>query len=233
MSSSIYQKSTMVALLEGVYDGTITKEELSQKGDFGLGTFQALDGEMLAVDGDFYHLREGEAIKVHSKDILPFAVMTYFKGRTEINLDKVLTQKELEQQLEANMNSKNVFYAIKVEGAFQQVKTRTVAKQNKPYPPMTEVAESQPVFELENVKGTMVGFFTPAYVAGIGVPGYHFHFIDEYKTAGGHVLDVTVKHVKISLEEKTSLELDLDNTQRFRKVDLDKEDIQKEIEEVE
>ncbi|AQX56337.1 acetolactate decarboxylase [Priestia flexa] len=233
MSSIIYQKSTMVALLEGVYDGIMTKEELSQKGDFGLGTFQALDGEMLAVDGGFYHLREGKAVEVEAKDVLPFAVMTYFKGQTEMILDDVLTQKELEQQLEAQMSSENVFYAIKIEGVFKQVKTRTVAKQRKPYPPMTEVAESQPVFELEDVKGTMVGFFTPNYVAGVGIPGYHFHFIDEHKTAGGHVLDVTVQDVKVILEEKTFLELDLDDTQRFRNANLDKENIREEIEEVE
>jgi acetolactate decarboxylase len=41
----------MGALLAGVYDGNVTIRELLRHGDFGLGTFNALDGEMLVLDG--------------------------------------------------------------------------------------------------------------------------------------------------------------------------------------
>jgi len=48
------QVSTIDAILNGLYDGVITYGDLKQYGDFGIGTFNALDGEMVAVDGNFY-----------------------------------------------------------------------------------------------------------------------------------------------------------------------------------
>ena len=54
---AVYQTSTMGALLDGVYDGDVTIAELLRHGDFGLGTFNHLDGEMLVLDGVCYQLR--------------------------------------------------------------------------------------------------------------------------------------------------------------------------------
>ena len=42
--------------MAGVYDGDLTYQELARHGDFGLGTFDALDGEMIALDGAFYQI---------------------------------------------------------------------------------------------------------------------------------------------------------------------------------
>src|SRR5262245_17235824 len=53
----IFQNSTINALLEGVYDGSMTYGELRRHGDFGLGTFNSLDGEMIAVDGEFFQIK--------------------------------------------------------------------------------------------------------------------------------------------------------------------------------
>jgi len=69
------------------------------------------------------------------------------------------------------------------------MKTRSVPAQAKPYPPLTEVTKNQPIFDLENVTGTLVGFRAHEYVKGIGVPGYHWHFISDDLTSGGHVLE--------------------------------------------
>ena len=55
--SEVYQTSTMGALLDGVYDGDVTIAELLTHGDFGLGTFNHLDGEMVVLDGVCHHLR--------------------------------------------------------------------------------------------------------------------------------------------------------------------------------
>jgi acetolactate decarboxylase len=51
---TLFQVSTIDALLAGAYDGDITFKELGKHGDFGLGTFQSLDGEMVELDGSFY-----------------------------------------------------------------------------------------------------------------------------------------------------------------------------------
>jgi hypothetical protein len=53
----VFQNSTINALLEGVYNGSMTDYgELRRHGDFRLGTFNALDGEMIAFDEGFYQV---------------------------------------------------------------------------------------------------------------------------------------------------------------------------------
>src|SRR4029453_14474392 len=52
--ATLFQVSTSTALAKGVYQGAVTSGDLKQHGDFGLGTFDGLDGEMIALDGRFY-----------------------------------------------------------------------------------------------------------------------------------------------------------------------------------
>ena len=47
----IFQTSTIDALLDGAYDGEISFSQLRDHGDFGLGTFEACDGEMIGSGG--------------------------------------------------------------------------------------------------------------------------------------------------------------------------------------
>jgi len=56
-SNTLFQTSTISALLEGVYDGETTYKALKQYGDFGLGTFDGLDGEMIGLEGKFYQVK--------------------------------------------------------------------------------------------------------------------------------------------------------------------------------
>ena len=59
---------------------------------------------------------------------------------------------------------------------------RTVVKQSKPYRPLMEATDEEEIVELRNVTGTVVGFRTPLYETGIGVPGCHAHFVTEDRT---------------------------------------------------
>lgn len=54
----------MSALLSGVYEGETTMADLLKHGDFGLGTFNHLDGEMIAFNRNIFQLRgDGSARK--------------------------------------------------------------------------------------------------------------------------------------------------------------------------
>ena len=46
---TLTQVSTIDAILNGLYDDIITYGELKEWGDFGIGTFEGLDGEMVAL----------------------------------------------------------------------------------------------------------------------------------------------------------------------------------------
>lgn len=197
----LFQTSTMNAIFKGVYDGEITYKELRQHGDFGIGTFNGLDGELFALEGKFYRIKaDGMAYPVDDSMKTPFAVVTFFEPDKSVLLDETFDYKQLQQYLDNLLPTKDIFYAIKIEGTFKYIKARNIPKQNKPYPQFSEVVKSQLIFEFHNVEGTMVGFWCPAYLEEINVPGYHLHFITKDKKTGGHLLECQVQNVKIEID---------------------------------
>jgi len=198
---TLYQVSTIEALLEGEYDGEMSFKQLGMHGDFGIGTFNALDGEMIGFDGDFYQIKaDGKAYLVKSAAITPFSSVTFFETDKAVTLNDVDSFKQLKQYLDDLLPEKDIFYAIKIEGTFGYVKTRSVPEQDKPYPPLLEVLKNQPIFKFNNIKGTMVGFYCPDYVGSMNAPGYHFHFITEDRRGGGHLLECRLQDAKVEID---------------------------------
>ena len=229
----VYQTSTINALIEGIYDGDITFEELYKHGNFGLGTFNQLDGEMIALDGNFYQIKaNGIAYLVDESMQTPFSVVTFFESDDKILLRESKNYSELEHYLDDLLPTENIFYAIKIEGTFEYIKARSVPKQNKPYSNLTIVVQNQSVFEFNDVRGTIVGFRTPEYVNGINVPGYHFHFITEDRQAGGHMLECKLDKVIINIDYTSDFYLVLPENEEFYELESAKE-IQKDIETIE
>ncbi len=232
-SDAVTQFSTIDALLNGLYDGQFSFGEVSRSGDFGIGTFNALDGEMVLLDGQIFQITaEGGVNLIDSSATTPFSISTFFDNDKRFKIDSCQSLEELTQILDAKIVSGNIFYAVKISGNFLYVKTRSVPKQNKPYLPLAEAAKHQIVFEKENLKGDLIGFYAPIYVKGINVPGYHLHFLSEDKTFGGHVLDVKIGKVECFLDEIKSFKLILPDDAEFLKTDLsqDKENELKSVE---
>lgn len=229
----LFQVSAINALLEGVYDGDISYGQLRRYGNFGIGTFNSLDGEMIGLDGKFYQITaQGLANVVDDEMKTPFAVVTFFEPDRTVLLPETLDYGKLEEYLDRLLPTKNIFYAIKIEGVFEYVKTRSVPRQNKPYLPLVEVLKNQPTFEFRKVKGTVVGFRCPLYVTGINVPGYHLHFIREDRKAGGHLLECRLENVRVEIDHTLQFYMVLPEDVEFYKADLGKEKHQ-ELEKVE
>jgi len=221
----LFQSSVITALMQGVFDGSMTYEELSSHGDFGLGTFNRLDGEMVELDGQFYQVKaDGAVYPVNSSMKTPFAIVTYFTPDKEMNfhasgnLPANLTL--LQRYLENQMPSKNIFYAIRIDGVFDYIKTRSVPAQVKPYPTLTEAIKNQSIFEMFNQSGTVIGFWSPAFASGINLAGYHFHFLNDKRTAGGHVLDLRLKNASIAFDRTPEFFVNLPNETEFLQADL-------------
>lgn len=220
----LVQSSTIDALLDGVYDGYTTFSDLKKYGDFGIGTFNGLDGEMIALDGKFYQIKSnGAANQVSNSQETPFAVVTFFDFDSKQALKKGLTYDSFKRMQNKYFDSPNIFYAIKIEGKFSFVRARSVPKQVQPYKQLKEVIKHQKVYDLKNVDGTIVGFFCPYYVNGINVPGFHFHFINDARTAGGHVLDFTIENAIMEIDEKNDFFLSLPKSNAFRNSNLQKD----------
>ena len=229
----LFQISTIGALLEGVYDGETTYEKLKRHGDFGIGTFNGLDGEMIGLEGKFYQIKtDGIAYLVDDSMKTPFATVTFFESDKSALLEKIENYDQLKQYLDKLLPTKNIFYAIKIEGVFKYIKTRSVPGQNKPYPLLVEVVKNQSIFELHNVKGTIAGFWCPSYVEGVNVPGYHLHFITEDRKAGGHLLDCRLQNARLDIDYTSEFYMALLKSDEFYKTDLTQKK-QKELERVE
>ena len=100
------------------------------------------------------------------------------------------------------------------------MRTRSVPAQQRPFPPLKEVAATQPVFDLENVSGTIVGFRCPPYVAGVNVAGYHLHFLSQDGAKGGHVLGFELVTGTAQVDELDRFALQLPGTEDFATVNL-------------
>lgn len=106
----IFQNSTINALLEGVYDGTMTYGELRRHGDFGLGTFNALDGEMIAFGGSFYQVKaDGIAYPVADAQLTPFATVLFFKPTLKLALSGPLDYEKFQATLDRLVEGPNLF----------------------------------------------------------------------------------------------------------------------------
>jgi len=187
--NTVAQTSTIDALLAGVYDGNMTCRELLEYGDFGLGTFDHLDGEMAVLDGEVYQVKADGKVYTPSETITtPFATVCDFNPDYTLPLAKGTDYEALKKCVNTAVPNRNIFCAIKVTGVFRKMKTRSVPRQQKPYPPLVEVTKNQPVFNMENISGTIIGFRSPPFVTGINVPGYHLHFISDDHGTGGHIL---------------------------------------------
>ncbi|MEX0998727.1 MAG: acetolactate decarboxylase [Thermodesulfobacteriota bacterium] len=220
---SIFQASLFEALIEGVYEGDLTYGELKKHGDFGLGTFNRLDGEMVGLDGVFYRIdSEGKVSIAEDSMKSPFAIVTFFDSNETLVPDLQLNCEELKQYIEKALPEKNIFYAIKVSGEFQYMKTRSVHAQEKPYPPISQAVKEQSEFDLNNLKGTIVGYWFPLYISGVSQSGFHFHFISNDKKSGGHVLECQTKNIVIDIDHIRDFQLDLSDTEDFNKLDLKK-----------
>jgi acetolactate decarboxylase len=217
----LFQYSALSSLMAGVYDGDITFGELKQHGDLGLGTFNALDGEMVEVDQQFYQVKsDGVAYPVADTMKAPFAEVTFFGADQTIEVADPLDCPHLQSYLDSLLPSLNVPYAIKISGVFAQLQTRSVPKQTKPYPPLAEVVKKQSTFEFSDVSGVMVGWRLPTYMSGVGAAGYHLHFLTDDRKAGGHVLGCQAKRVTAEIDTTSELDMVLPNDQAFYQIDL-------------
>lgn len=218
-----FQVSTSGALVAGVYDKEITVGTLLEHGDFGLGTFAGLDGEMVVLDGHVYQAHgSGKVTEATGDAGAPFAVITHFTPDKSGTVTAVGSFDDLEAKCDGFRDSDNIFYALRLQGRFSHIKTRVV---NPPAPgvALTEAAKAQSEFVFENADGTLVGIWSPAFASEFSVQGYHFHFISDGKDQGGHVLDVRADTLDVQIEALSDYRLILPETEAYLKANLGKD----------
>jgi acetolactate decarboxylase len=220
-SDALYQVSTLGALMKGDYDGSISMGGLKGHGDFGIGTFNNLDGEMVEIGGEIYQVKyDGTVLRAGNDLKTPFSAVAFFKPGNSAVMREALDHEGLLRAIDGLITNKNIPYAVRVSGRFGYVKTRSVPRQDKPYRALAEVVKEQSVFEMRDVEGAIVGFKIPEYMQGLNAAGYHLHFISADRKFGGHLLSSNALDVRIEVDDKKELCLALSASPEFAKLDL-------------
>ncbi|RZN48578.1 acetolactate decarboxylase [archaeon] len=208
-TDTLYQASTLHELFEGNYEGRFSYGDIAANGDFGLGTFEGLDGEMVMLEGIIYHVRADGTVLERSGDALtPFAQVTRFDTDITARYENVGID-ELNATITSLIPDRSLIYAVRIDGTFPSMEVRSIARQDLPYRPLDEALEEQVVFTLEDVRGTIVGFWMPPSMDGPNAAGYHLHFITDDRSAGGHVLSFRAGAVDVALDETYDVRLAL------------------------
>jgi len=209
-AGTLYQVSTLQALMEGRYDGVITVGELKQHGDFGLGTFHAVEGEMIMVHGTVYQALADGTVQVADDAVgVPFACVTAIDLEDGVLVRAALDQERFKRALDDRFTDPHVPLAIYMTGTFSRVQVRSVAAQEPPYPTLPDVLAEQVLFERDDVDGELVGFRLADFWNGINAPGYHFHFISSDRSFGGHVLDLSIEGGMLHIQPLRRVVLEL------------------------
>ncbi len=224
-TETIYQVALLQSLVQGYYDGILSVDALKEKGDTGIGTFEGVNGEMIVIDGEVYRANsKGEIEKPDGSEMIPFSNVTFFETDITADLKDIKDIDALKEELNKTTRlSKNMFYMVKINGTFSTLKARSESKQKEPYKMLDEaLKETQTEFEFEDIKGTLVALYCPDYMGDLNTVGWHFHFISEDRTKGGHVLQVSVKEAEAQFDMTPGFKMYLYDEENFQKLDLAK-----------
>lgn len=217
---TLFQVSTSAALVQGVYQGCVTVGTIKTHGDFGLGTFDELDGEGLMLDGHVYQaLGNGCVTEPSDTTTAPFWVSASFEADRSAKIDSVDSWDQLCALIDKLRSSENLFTAIRIDGIFDQIHYRVACK-SAPGTDLVAATSHQAEFTLNNVQGTLLGFWSPVYARTINIPGYHLHLLSDDRAHGGHVLGIQAKNLKLQVMDANNLVMALPESPDFLKADL-------------
>ena len=231
---TLYQVSTIDALMQGVFDGVQPVSELKKHGNFGIGTFNALDGEMIVLDGKVYQVKsDGRVYAVLDNATTPHATVTHFNSDFSVTTGRTMNFSEFTTDMSSRLPSQNMIYAVRMHCTFPKMKVRAIPAQQKPYPTLTDAAKNQSVYTYTDTTGTVVGFYTPVFFKGLNTAGYHLHFLSDDRITGGHILDFFVpSNARVEYDITPAFAMPLPTSGAFTGVDLS-QDLTKELAKVE
>lgn len=230
----INQVSLLQGLTFGDYNGSIPVARLKELGDTGIGTFDALNGELIMLEGIVYRAAHDGTIEVVAdEETIPFSNVTFFDIDEKFQISGIDSVNTLKDMLDKKVSQTgdNRFYMVKVEGVFNTMQVRSELPQTKPYKPLAVVLETdQTFFDYENIAGTVVGLYCPAYMSDLNAVGWHFHFISDDRQVGGHVLNLSAEDIEVSIDRSDYFAMVLPDNEMFNNFDLtidQSEDIKK------
>jgi acetolactate decarboxylase len=218
---AVHQFSFVDALVVGLYEGAFEARRVIEHGDLGLGCGDALDGELVLLDGRLVVCRaDGTISEVAGGDRLPFAEVVRFEPTDHRTIER-MGEKGFESFVESIVPSDNLFYALRVDAEFEWMTVREAARQERPFRGLAEAVRDQRESTHGATRGTMVGFKGPDVFQGLSVADFHLHYLDESGTFGGHVLDFQLASGSVAIEAFSTFTLHLPEVESYLEAELD------------
>ncbi|MCF7221762.1 acetolactate decarboxylase [Marilutibacter chinensis] len=221
-ADAVHQFAPAAALGQGrLYEGGTSYAQLLCHGDTGLGAVSPLEGEVIVLDGVAYHAdAHGRVRALPPTATTPFAMVKRLRPDQRFELPPVEDFGALARSLDTRIVSPNLFHLARIDGRFAHVRIRSVERQRPPYRSLGEVIASQHVIDLRDVEGSVVGFRMPDYLGGVNAPGWHFHFVDDRRRIGGHLLELDGGPLDVRLDSSRELRLRLPGEAAFDRAGL-------------
>jgi len=233
--NSFFQYGVADAFVGGLFEATYPWSDLKHQGDFGLGAPGMLDGELTICDGKAYQTQAtGKTTEVTDSFKTALAFVTFFRPDTIFTIKGNTDQAAAFKQIDQYLHKKNGMYAIRISGSFGQVRTRAFPPHYQlPHPPLTTLLNTQHFFDFKGTKGVLVGYKLPTYMNGLSIEGYHFHFLSDDRSQGGHMLTFAGDDLKVEVAEMRDFQLSVPDDQSFmdfefkKKQNIDLEKVEK------
>jgi acetolactate decarboxylase len=189
-----FQTSTLEALASGRWDGELTVGELLEHGTFGIGTFNALDGEMIILDGKAWRAcADGTVVAAPPTLRTPYATVLTFASDLALAVPEPMSGAQFNEVLATTAEEMGEPFAVRFDGRLDDIVARSVPHQSRPYGTLDDIAaREQRMFTFDRTLGTLVGFTFPPSASALQTPGAHLHFISADRERGGHLFEATV-----------------------------------------
>ncbi len=226
---ALVQYSLISALAAGDYVDGAPLQQVLADGDFGIGTFDRLDGEMIVLDGQMYQaLADGTVRRADLKGSTPFAVAKFFSEDGGIENLAAASLEDMDEQLDRKLPRRNSPYAIRIDGTFAALTLRSVPAQMPPFQPLVNVVKHQATWQHTGLRGTLVGLRCPTWIGTLNVSGYHWHFLSDDRQIAGHVLACQFQDGLLRYDECASVLIRIPTSSgfdNFQSDDVKKQDI--------
>ena len=230
--SKITQYSTIGALMSGHFVADFSLAESHSSTLFGIGCSCGVSGELTIYQGKFWEATAGEAVHRLQDSRVPFLQVTDFVAeKTFTTLE--LTDENIAQRLTQQQPIDNTFFAVNITSCFDQVVIRRPQRDPDPSRTIEEMSETQQVDTLHGIEGQLIGFWTPELFGRLSVPGFHFHFLSDYRQLSGHVLSFRTTTATVRYQPKHSIEISTPTSDDYAQLNIDISLLDKRISKVE
>jgi len=218
---AIQQFSFVDALVAGLFDGAFAAAEVTEAGSFGVGCGDALDGELVLIDGSLFVCRADGVTTVAPDERIPFAEVARFEPTFTRSLEGPLTESQFEHLVDSLVPSHNLFYAVRLDGVFESVTVREAVRQQHPFRGLADAVKDQHESTLGVTEGTLLGFKGPDVFQGLSVADYHLHYLASDRATGGHSMDFVLRSGTLSIETYAAFTVRLPETESYLAAELD------------